>query len=45
MKQDVIELDGAIGGGQVLRSGLSLSMVTGLTLRIKIFAPSAAGQG
>lgn len=35
MKQDVIELDGAIGGGQVLRSGLSLSMVTGLTLRIK----------
>ena len=35
MKQDVIELDGAIGGGQVLRSGLSLAMVTGLTLRIK----------
>ncbi|CRM43366.1 MULTISPECIES: RNA 3'-terminal phosphate cyclase [unclassified Pseudomonas] len=35
MKQDLIELDGAIGGGQVLRSGLSLSMVTGLTLRIK----------
>ena len=26
MKQDVIELDGAIGGGQVLRSGLSLSI-------------------
>ncbi|QHD07587.1 RNA 3'-terminal phosphate cyclase [Pseudomonas sp. R76] len=35
MKQDVIELDGAIGGGQVLRSGLSLSMVTGQTLQIK----------
>lgn len=35
MKQDVIELDGAIGGGQILRSGLSLSMVTGLTLHIK----------
>lgn len=35
MKQDVIELDGAIGGGQVLRSGLSLSMVTGRALHIK----------
>jgi RNA 3'-terminal phosphate cyclase (ATP) len=35
MNQDVIELDGAMGGGQVLRSGLSLSMVTGRTLRIK----------
>lgn len=35
MQQDVIELDGAIGGGQVLRSGLSLSMVTGRTLSIK----------
>lgn len=34
MKQEVIELDGAIGGGQVLRSALSLSMVTGKTLRI-----------
>lgn len=34
MKQDVIELDGAIGGGQVLRSALSLSMLTGKTLRI-----------
>lgn len=34
MKQDVIELDGAIGGGQVLRSGLSLSMVTGRALSI-----------
>ena len=31
MKQDVIELDGAIGGGQVLRSALSLSMLTGKT--------------
>ncbi|WP_347905354.1 RNA 3'-terminal phosphate cyclase [Pseudomonas purpurea] len=35
MKQDVIELDGAIGGGQVLRSALSLSMVTGRPLSIK----------
>lgn len=35
MKQEVIELDGAMGGGQVLRSGLSLSMVTGRALRIK----------
>lgn len=35
MKQDVIEIDGAIGGGQVLRSALSLSMVTGRALRIK----------
>ena len=35
MKQDVIELDGAIGGGQVLRSGVSLSMVTGRTLLIR----------
>ncbi|MHA3736931.1 RNA 3'-terminal phosphate cyclase [Pseudomonas sp. Eth.TT006] len=35
MKQEVIELDGAIGGGQVLRSALSLSMVTGQAFRIK----------
>ncbi|HWH88522.1 MAG TPA: RNA 3'-terminal phosphate cyclase [Pseudomonas sp.] len=35
MKQDVIELDGAIGGGQVLRSALSLSMVTGQAFRMK----------
>lgn len=35
MKQEVIELDGAMGGGQVLRSGLSLSMVTGRALQIK----------
>lgn len=34
MKQEVIELDGAIGGGQVLRSALSLSMVTGRALKI-----------
>lgn len=31
---NVIELDGAIGGGQVLRSALSLSMITGQPLRI-----------
>lgn len=30
----MIELDGAIGGGQVLRSGLSLAMVTGRALHI-----------
>lgn len=35
MEQQVIELDGAIGGGQVLRSALSLSMVTGQAFRIK----------
>lgn len=35
MTQDVIELDGAIGGGQVLRSALSLSMVTGRAFRIR----------
>ncbi|MGC5704063.1 RNA 3'-terminal phosphate cyclase [Pseudomonas sp. NFXW11] len=34
MKQDVIELDGAIGGGQVLRSALSLAMLSGKTLRL-----------
>ncbi|NWB25519.1 RNA 3'-terminal phosphate cyclase [Pseudomonas gingeri] len=34
MEREVIELDGAMGGGQVLRSGLSLSMVTGRALRI-----------
>ncbi|KQQ67799.1 RNA 3'-phosphate cyclase [Pseudomonas sp. Leaf127] len=34
MKKDVIELDGSIGGGQVLRSALSLSMITGQPLRI-----------
>lgn len=35
MEQQVIELDGAIGGGQVLRSALSLSMVTGQAFRIR----------
>ncbi|MFJ4142828.1 RNA 3'-terminal phosphate cyclase [Pseudomonas sp. NPDC089734] len=35
MKQDVIEVDGAIGDGQVLRSALSLSMVTGKALHIR----------
>lgn len=33
--KEIIELDGAIGGGQVLRSALSLSMVTGRVFRIK----------
>ena len=33
--KEIIELDGAIGGGQVLRSALSLSMVTGRAFRIK----------
>ncbi|BAP43682.1 RNA 3'-terminal-phosphate cyclase [Pseudomonas sp. StFLB209] len=32
--KNVIELDGAIGGGQVLRSALSLSMITGQPLHI-----------
>lgn len=31
----MIELDGAMGGGQVLRSGLSLAMVTGQGLHIR----------
>lgn len=35
MKQDRVELDGSIGGGQVLRSALSLSMLTGRTLQIE----------
>lgn len=35
MKQDMVELDGSIGGGQVLRSALSLSMLTGRTLQIE----------
>lgn len=29
MNKDILELDGAIGGGQVLRSALSLSMLSG----------------
>lgn len=34
MTRGLIELDGSIGGGQVLRSALSLSMITGRPLRI-----------
>lgn len=34
MNKDIIELDGAIGGGQILRSALSLSMITGKPFRI-----------
>lgn len=34
MNKDLIELDGAIGGGQILRSALSLSMITGKPFRI-----------
>lgn len=34
MDKDILELDGAIGGGQVLRTALSLSMITGRPLRI-----------
>ncbi len=34
MKKDILELDGAIGGGQVLRTALSLSMITGTPFRI-----------
>ncbi|MFV3330760.1 RNA 3'-terminal phosphate cyclase [Pseudomonas sp. NY15437] len=34
MNKDLIELDGADGGGQILRSALSLSMITGKALRI-----------
>lgn len=34
MNKDFIELDGAIGGGQILRSALSLSMITGTPFRI-----------
>ncbi|MCF8979733.1 MULTISPECIES: RNA 3'-terminal phosphate cyclase [Pseudomonas syringae group] len=34
MNRDVIELDGSSGGGQVLRSALSLSMITGRALHI-----------
>lgn len=35
MNKDTLELDGAIGGGQVLRSALSLSMIGGRPLRIR----------
>lgn len=34
MNKELIELDGAEGGGQILRSALSLSMITGKGLRI-----------
>lgn len=34
MNKHLIELDGADGGGQILRSALSLSMITGKPLRI-----------
>ncbi|MDF3932086.1 RNA 3'-terminal phosphate cyclase [Pseudomonas citronellolis] len=34
MNKHLIELDGAEGGGQILRSALSLSMITGKALRI-----------
>lgn len=34
MNKDILELDGAIGGGQVLRTALSLSMITGTPFRI-----------
>ncbi|SDI47256.1 RNA 3'-terminal phosphate cyclase (ATP) [Pseudomonas delhiensis] len=34
MNKNMIELDGAEGGGQILRSALSLAMITGKTLRI-----------
>ncbi|MBV7561450.1 RNA 3'-terminal phosphate cyclase [Pseudomonas sp. sia0905] len=34
MNKDTLELDGAIGGGQVLRTALSLSMITGTPFRI-----------
>lgn len=34
MNKDLLELDGAIGGGQVLRSALSLSMITGKPFHI-----------
>ncbi len=34
MNKDILELDGVIGGGQVLRTALSLSMITGTPFRI-----------
>lgn len=34
MNRDMVELDGADGGGQILRSALSLSMISGRPLRI-----------
>ncbi|MGA6108977.1 RNA 3'-terminal phosphate cyclase [Pseudomonas solani] len=35
MNKDFLELDGAIGGGQILRSALSLSMISGRAFRIR----------
>nr|WP_260394243.1 RNA 3'-terminal phosphate cyclase [Pseudomonas aeruginosa] len=35
MRKDLIELDGSEGGGQILRSALSLSMTSGQPLRIR----------
>ncbi len=35
MRKDLIELDGSEGGGQILRSALSLSMTSGQALRIR----------
>ncbi|WP_044872202.1 RNA 3'-terminal phosphate cyclase [Pseudomonas sp. LFM046] len=35
MNKPFLELDGAIGGGQILRSALSLSMVSGRAFRIR----------
>lgn len=35
MNKDFLELDGAIGGGQILRSALSLSMISGRGFRIR----------
>ena len=35
MNTDFLELDGALGGGQVLRSALSLSMITGRPFHIR----------
>ncbi|WP_236207273.1 RNA 3'-terminal phosphate cyclase [Pseudomonas tohonis] len=35
MNTDLLELDGAIGGGQILRSALSLSMISGRAFRIR----------
>ncbi|WP_254801491.1 AAA family ATPase, partial [Pseudomonas aeruginosa] len=40
MRKDLIELDGSEGGGQILRSALSLSMTSGQPLRIRLAAPT-----
>ena len=44
MNKDILELDGAIGGGQVLRTALSLSMITGTPFVSTTSAPNAAGR-